>query len=263
MNRLALRLTCLFLAVWLSGCAQPQLNPRTATASDSAAVALVKASQQAQGAVAFKKIRQLKVRYEGRWAKVGPRFQPILADTRYRGSSEEVLDLKKRTISQRHNGPAGEKTVLRAPAEVVVAYDGRVATEQEIRHAAALVGDAYTMFLLGPHYFTRPGAVFLSAPATKVDGRPCDQVLAILRPGFGFSQEDRVLLAFDRSTRQLLRVRMTLNGLDTTIGAEIDVTFRDFRTIGGLLWPTDFDERIRIPFDLHAHHWRLVDLQIK
>ena len=53
---------------------------------------------------------------------------------------------------------------------------------------------------------------------------------------------------------------MTLNGLESTRGAEVDVTFRDFRKICGVLWPTDFDERIRVPFDLPAHHWKMVGL---
>jgi hypothetical protein len=55
---------------------------------------------------------------------------------------------------------------------------------------------------------------------------------------------------------------MSLNGLESTKGAEVNVTFRNFRTIGGILWPTDFDERIRVTFDLLAHQWRLTGLEI-
>jgi hypothetical protein len=84
----------------------------------------------------------------------------------------------------------------------------------------------------------------------------------VLRPGFGNAKEDRVILFIDRATKQLRRVRMTLSGLESTLGAEVDVTFRDFRTIEGVLWPTDFDERIRVPFDLHAHHWKMLGLDI-
>jgi hypothetical protein len=71
------------------------------------------------------------------------------------------------------------------------------------------------------------------------------------------AKEDRVILHIDRSSKLLRRVRLTLNGLDSTRGAEVDVTFRDFKNIDGVLWPTDFDERIRSPFKLHAHHWNL------
>ena len=131
--------------------------------------------------------------------------------------------------------------------------------------ANALVGGAlflaiYTLFLLGPFYFDRPGVVFAPAGEAVVDKAACDQVLAVLRPGFGLAEEDRVILFIDRNTKQLRRVRMTLSGLESTRGAEVDVTFRDFRNIGGIVWPTDFDERIRVPFDLHAHHWRMLGL---
>ena len=95
-----------------------------------------------------------------------------------------------------------------------------------------------------------------------VDKAACDQVLVVLRPGFGEAKEDRVILSIDRISKQLRRVRMTLNGLESTQGAEVDVTFRNFQKIGGILWPTDFDERIRVPFDLHAHHWRVLGLEI-
>ncbi len=76
------------------------------------------------------------------------------------------------------------------------------------------------------------------------------------------AEEDRVLLSIDRGTRQMRRVRMTLNGLESTRAAEVDVTFRQFRTIAGVQWPMDFDERIRVPFKLHAHHWRIRGLSV-
>ena len=40
------------------------------------------------------------------------------------------------------------------------------------------------------------------------------------------------------------------------------MTFRVFRTVGGIVWPTDFVERIRAPFDLPAHHWKMVGLDL-
>ena len=55
---------------------------------------------------------------------------------------------------------------------------------------------------------------------------------------------------------------MTLNGMESTRGAEVEVTFRDFRKIGGILWPTDFDELIRTPFNLHAHRWQMLGLDL-
>lgn len=72
-----------------------------------------------------------------------------------------------------------------------------------------------------------------------------------------------MLLYIDTQTHRLLRVRMTLNGLASTQGAEVDVTYGDYQRRFGVLWPTDFDERIRVPFDLHAHHWKMKGLDVK
>ena len=54
---------------------------------------------------------------------------------------------------------------------------------------------------------------------------------------------------------------LTLSGLDSNRGPEVDVTFRKFKNIDGVLWPTDFDERIRSPLKLHAHNWKLRGLE--
>ncbi len=153
------------------------------------------------------------------------------------------------------------KNVLREPAKIVTVYNGDFSKNHEANQAAALVADAYALFLLGPFYFQQSGTVFAMNGESFVDQVLCDEVLAILRPGLGMAEEDRVILHIDRSSKLLRRVRLTLNGLDSTRGAEVDVTFRDFKKIDGVLWPTDFDERIRSPFKLHAHHWNLRGLE--
>lgn len=250
-------------ASFLSACSSPQIASREIAKSDPAALALLAASQRAHGKKSFENVRDVSVRYDGKWGPVGPRFQPVLVDKAFRGSSEERLILgAKRIVAQEHAGSAGKKSVLRVPGEIAVTYNESLSTDEEARRAAALVADAYTMFLLGPHYFSRPGVVLAKAGEGVVDKAVCDQVLAVLRPGFGMAEEDRVIISIDRASQQLRRVRMTLNGLESTQGAEVDVTFRDFRRIDGVLWPTDFDERIRVPFDLHAHHWQMVGLDI-
>lgn len=255
---------CLFavLAALFSACASPQISTRDIKKSDPGAAALLAASQRAHGEKAFAKVRDVSARYEGRWASIGPRFQPVLSDTGFRRGSEERLLVAARVMAQEHSGPAGKKVVIREPGKVTVSYNGARSSDDETKRAAALVADAYTMFLLGPFYFDRPGVVLAPNGEAIVDEAKCDQVLAVLRPGFGMAKEDRVILFLDHATKHLRRVRMTLNGLESTRGAEVDVTFRNFRTIGGIVWPTDFDERIRVPFDLHAHHWHMVGLDL-
>ncbi len=262
MNNQALRLLLAAMAGLLSACASPQISTREIKKCDPGAVALVAAARRAHGGSAFEKIHDVSVRYEGQWPSIGPRFQPVLSDTGFRRGSEERLLTGPRIIAQEHTGPAGKKLVLREPGKVTVVYNAALSTDDEAKRAAALVADAYTMFLLGPFYFERPGVMLAPNGEALVEKAVCDQVLAVLRPGFGLAKEDRVILFIDRATKQLRRVRLTLNGLDSTRAAEVDVTFRNFRTVGGIVWPTDFDERIRVPFDLQVHRWRMLGLAL-
>jgi hypothetical protein len=71
------------------------------------------------------------------------------------------------------------------------------------------------------------------------------------------------MLFIDRAAKHLRRVHRTVNGLESTRGEEVDGTFRSFRNIGGIVWPTDFDARIRVPCDLHADYTRRLGLNSK
>jgi len=104
-------------------------------------------------------------------------------------------------------------------------------------HAAALVADAYTLFLLGPFYFDRPGVVLAPNGEAIVDKAVRDQVLAVLRPGFGMAKEDRVILFIDRATKQLRRVRMTLSGLNASYLAVTEFKGRAARPAAALPAP--------------------------
>ncbi len=249
-------------SVLVAACTSPKISQREVAVSEPPAVALLGAAQEAHGGKKFQQVRDLNVRYDGSWGAIGPRFQPVLVDSGFRKSSEEHLSTADRTITQNHTGPKGKKFVLRERNSVTVEYNGEPTEDPETLKAAALVADAYILFLMGPFYFDRPGVTLATGGQAKVDGALCDELLAVIRPGFGMAKEDRVVMFIDRNTRQLRRVRFTLNGLESTQGAEVDVTFRGYRDIGGILWPTEFDERIRVPFDLHAHRWTMESLVI-
>lgn len=255
--------TALILAsLFLVSCGSVKISPRKVESSDPKAIALVAECVRAHGWAKSPRIRDVSVRYEGEWAAVSPRFQPTLVDTGFRRGSEERLLLSEEFLAQMHRGPKGEKNVVRSRGEVSVAYNGKENTEREVRQAAALVADAYAMFLLGPTFFQREGVSLVLAGEGSVGDVSCDQVLAVLTPGLGEAKEDRVILSIDRNTRRLLRVRMTLNSLESTQGAEVDVTFSKFCEVAGRIWPTEFHERVRAPFDLPAHHWRLMGLDV-
>lgn len=202
----------------LSSCASTQICTRSITTSEPEAQALVTASQRAHGSAAYDRIRDLSLRYEGKWAAIGPRFQPVLVDSKFRGASEERIILSPRIIAQSHTGPGGVKKVLRQPGQIAVAYNGTVSQDAEAKQAAALVADAYALFLLGPFYFKQSGTAFVMNGESLVDEALCDEVLAILRPGIGMAEEDRVILHIDRSSKLLRRLRLTLNGLESNRG---------------------------------------------
>ena len=55
----------------------------------------------------------------------------------------------------------------------------------------------------------------------------------------------------------LRRVRLTLKGRESTRGAEVDVVFCDVKKVGGVIWPTDPEERASRPFKMRDQRWNL------
>jgi hypothetical protein len=249
------------LAGLLGACASSRIPREAVAASNPEALAVLTASQRAHGAAAFATIRDLNLRSAGTWSTLGSRSQPVLADRRYRRESEEALDLTTGTTVHLHKGPGGRKFVFRAPGRVTVWYNGQPDGREEVKRAAALVADAEKMFLLGPLYFDRPGVMLSALEPAPVNGSECDRVLAVLRPGFGFADEDRVVLSIDRQNQRLRRVLMTLNGLKKAKGAELEVTFGNWAQRSGVWWATEYNERFPSMLKLHAHRWKLLDLK--
>ncbi len=244
-------------------------SPTASTPTTADARALLDACLAAHGGkAAYDRLHDVNVRYSSHWAAVGPRLQPKLSDTGYRqGSEERYLSVATGWIvGQDHHGPRGRKHVLRVPPDkIVVQYDGRAApsADPEVNAAAALVTDAYSMFLFGPDFFQRRAAALTRLAATaNVDDRDCDELLAVLRPGFGPSKEDRVILFIDRQTHVLRRVQFTLNALESTQGAEVQVDFSQHQKLAGILFPTEFYEHIDRPVNLDAHRWQLLGFDV-
>jgi hypothetical protein len=170
-------------ACLLTACASPKICTREIPKTHAGAAALLASSQRAHGASAFAKVRDVSVRYEGRWASIGPRFQPVLSDRGFRRGSEERVLFGPRVVAQEHIGPAGKKLVVRTPGKVTVGYNGSLSTDEETSRAAALVADAYTLFLLGPFYFDRPGVVLApngEAAAQSGSSSPATAAMAAL-----------------------------------------------------------------------------------
>jgi hypothetical protein len=184
-----------------------------------AARALLEASAQAHGVAAFRQIRDLNVSYDGQWHFLVQKLQPALVDARFRKTSEErLLFGREPVIGQRHSGQDGVKQVTRSAAAVDVRYNGQPTSNSEALAAAALVADAFRLFLLGPMYFLEGNISLELAGTADVEGRACDMLLAVRRPGHGLSAEDRYLLFIDQQDRLLRRVRFSMEGLASTQG---------------------------------------------
>ena len=199
----SMRLALLFLCLLASRAAAglPPVPPADTAGDSAAGRALLQACLNAHGGMAaYARLRDVNVRLEGKWAFLAPKLQPVLADVRFRGGSEErYLRGGRRTfVAQVHRGPAGVKYVSRpanpagGSATTGIFYNGQASTDREALAAASLVTDAYTMFLFGPEFFAQRSApVTKLSAAADVDGRACDEVLAVLHPGFGEAKEDR------------------------------------------------------------------------
>lgn len=266
-------------AALLAGCGggSPPI-PETAAVTKSApdAQAIFDACLQAHGgAAAYARLHDVNVRFDSHWASLGPRLQPVLSDRGHRQGSEEryLPRYGGFVVGQTHRGPEGTRHVCRLLVVGVRVYyqppsakhhtspDGLDA-DPEVNAAAALVTDAYSMFLFGPDFFTRRRAKFQTvAGPVDVSGRACDRLVTTLGPGLG-SSSDRVVLCIDRQDHLLRRVQFTLNALDSTKGAEVHVDLTAHRRLAGVLWPTHYVERIDRPVNLAAHEWSLLGFDV-
>ncbi len=221
-------------------------------------------SATAHGIEAFRQIGDINVSYSGEWYGLVTRIQPGLIDPGFRRDSQERIILKALPlVAQRHDGPQGSKQVIRTRDAVEVFYNGVASRDKEAVAAAALVADAYRLFLTGPFYFLENNLSLQMAADEGVEGRPCRTIVAVRRPGHGLSAEDRYQLFIDDENHLLRRVRFTMEGLDSTKGAIAEVDFFDHKTVAGVTWPTRFFERLRKPIPgLPVHDWQMTGLDV-
>jgi hypothetical protein len=257
-------LAALLMMAFVVGCST--IPPQVKTSTDADARALLDETQRAHGKAAFAAIRDISVAYDGEWFSLVTRLQPILTDTGFRKTSEERMvfgtQWGEHVIAQRHRGAAGEKSVLRSGSKASVWYNGSTESNGEKVAAAHLVLEAYQLFLYPAFYVERAQHLERTGRAS-VNGRDCDLLLAVLRPGLGASAEDRAVLYIDRQDKLVRRVRLTLEGLDSTKGAIVDVDHDRFVEIAGVQWPTHFYEALVRPFPgLPAHDFSLTGLDV-
>jgi hypothetical protein len=276
MNRrrvLAAAIASPLLPLLLPGCAAP-LPVSLNTATTPAAQALLAESAAAHGLAALARIDDVAIGTAGAWRPLIGRLQPALADPGFRGGSQERLLLRGGLVVQAHTGPSGAKRVLRRPGiapgsqgTVAVWFNGEEAGDVERRAAAALVVDGYSLFLLGPMLLAgrwsaeRTLAMEIGG-VEAVNGLDCDVLRVSIAPGLGFSPSERLALFIDRRERLMRKVRFSLDGLASTVGAVAEVETYDWTTVAGVRWPTRFYERLLRPLPLPVHDWRLTGLDV-
>ena len=263
----------------LASCAAPL--PPLDSATAPGAQALLTESAAAHGSAAFAGMADISVSYAGEWGGVVDRLQPELVDAGFRGGSQERLLLQGRMVAQAHAGPRGRKQVVRrTPAgqqgDVRVWFNGEDTTGTDrrstnLRGGAALVADAYSLFLLGPlvlaRHWAADRALAMALAGTgrvRVEGtdHECDVLRVRVVPGLGLSEGDDLALYIDRTARLMRRVRITLNGMEGTRGALAEVDASGHVLHAGVRWPTRFAERLLRPLPLHVHDWRLTGLDV-
>ena len=211
----------------------------------------------------WKNFREVEVSYTGEWSPIAERLQPGLTDSGFRKSSVEIYRPASGKVRQTHTGPLGTKTVVRQRPEIKVGFNGTPSKDREILDSAALVADAYTAFLFGPSWLLGKGTEFKLVGERTLDGDRCHLVAGRLSPGFGNSGEDHFIAWISRDSSLMRRFQFTLNGLDSARGADVEVTFSDYRkAAGGSVWPGDFVEYIHRPLLAKAHQWRMTSLKL-
>jgi len=239
-------------------------NPYEITASktDPKAAAVLEQSAATHGDP-WKRYKRVEVSFDGEWSALATRIQPAITDPSFRKSSVETYRTGRKSVSQTHTGPAGTKTVKRNGSAISVTYNGTPTDDPEKLDAAALVADAYTIFVFGSSWLAENGTAFQLLPGQAINGEACQLVSGSLKPGFGRSPEDNFIAWISKDTGYLRRFQFTLNGLESTKGADVDVTFSEMRKApGGSVWPTRFIERVQRPVNIKAHEWRTTTLSV-
>jgi hypothetical protein len=250
-------------AALLASCSSlPVPGAATDIAPSQEARSIMERSAAATGD-AWKRYRVVEVGYDGEWAPLAVRLQPALTDSGFRKSSVETYKPATGGVRQIHTGPKGTKTVERRRPDIRVGFNGEASSDLEVLDSAALVADAYTAFLFGPSWLSRKGADFRLLGERELDGETCQLIAGRLSPGFGTSGEDHFIAWIGRESSLMRRIQFSLNGLESTRGADVDVTFSDFRKApDGSLWPGHFLERIQRPIPAKAHEWRMTSLKL-
>lgn len=238
----------------------PGVVSNKATAAE--AKAILRRSSASQGN-SWKKYQSVEVSYDGKWSAIATQVQPVLTDPAFRKTSREIYQPRLGKVRQIHSGPEGTKVVVREGRQIEVTLNGLRSNNHEIQDASALVADAYTVFLFGSSWLLEHGDDWSLLDEKSISSERCHLVAGRLRPGLGNSAEDHFIAWISAESGLLKRFQFTLNGMDSTRGADVDVEFQDYwKAADGSVWPSHFIEHIQRPILAKAHEWRMTSLRL-
>jgi outer membrane murein-binding lipoprotein Lpp len=247
-------LSCLTMA----GCASvrfPPDSPATAFADRVSGDAIFARTLAAHGGDLRRYPGDINLSTDGQWFALIQKIQPLVTDSGFRIRSEERYRPRAGLYAVTHTGSEGNKHVVRSSEGLVVSYNGVRETDPAKLRATAMTNDAFRMFHFGPSFFIDRASTWIRLTDADEKSRKYYRLRTTVRPGFGESKEDDVVLWIDRETARLFRIHMSLNGFETTVGAHVDTTFLEYRDVAGYLLPVRFHERVRGPLRIDAHTW--------
>ena len=256
------RAALLFLVPFLTQCSSLTKpgNGIPLSEAPNQAKQILDRSAQTHGAP-WSNYRKVTVSYDGKWAPFVNRIQPDLVDSGFRKRSAEIYDTRAGTVRQEHQGEEGRKEVFRSRKGVDVAYSPKKKITKAQRDASALVADAYTAFLFGTSWLQEHATNISLIEAALIEGHKCHRIQGRLQPGYGFSEHDDFIVWVDTKNHLCRRIQFTLNGLESTQGSDVSVTFSNFvKTKDGSVWPSEFLEYVERPIHIKAHQWKLLEL---
>lgn len=259
------RLLAIILAAsLLSACASRFPSPELDVALDSqiSAAQIFQRTFNVHGGASIEQLNDVNLSISGEWKTLIRRIQPLVTDYKYRIDSQERLFMNNGGYIALYNGPVGSKKVVRTTDSLAVYYNGEQSTDPEVLSSTALTADAFRLFLLGPLALQAWQDQFTRLTDITFQGEQHYRLHLNLKPGFGYSEQDQVVLWVNAESGRTKMIQITLEGHSTTKGAHVEVEYLGYTQKGDYLFPSDFFERVNAPISINAHAWHLTGLDI-
>jgi hypothetical protein len=257
-------LVALLFVSFLSGCASKFPSPQFDAVVDTqlSATQIFDRTFAVHGGGSLEQLEDVNLSISGEWKSLIKRIQPLVTDYNYRVDSQQRLFLNDRGYVALYIGPGGSKKVVRPGDSLAVYYNGEQSNDPAVLSSTALTSDAFHMFLLGPLALQNWRDQFTRLTDISYQGKSYHRLHLYRIPGFGYSEQDQVVLWVDTESGRSKMIQITLEGHSSTKGAHVEVEYLDYIQQGNYLFPSEFFERVNAPIAIDAHAWHLTGLDI-